>query len=144
MSYNSRICEPCKVSEVLAGACLVGRPASALGALLGFNTHLDGPQRKAIVVSLKSPLARSQSGRLTGQLVWLIRLLYMPKRVGSDSNPHPRAGRRANAIVDGAPRRPSMASEGVFFLAFVPFSHSIRIHFHLRQVSPETLAVASD
>src|SRR5450759_631000 len=46
MSCNSRICEPCKVSEVLAGACLVGRPASALGALLGFNTHLDGPHRR--------------------------------------------------------------------------------------------------
>src|ERR1035437_10009924 len=48
MSCNSRICEPCKVSEVLAGACLVGRPASALGALLGFNTHLDGPQRRLL------------------------------------------------------------------------------------------------
>src|ERR1017187_9452890 len=41
MSCNSRICEPCKVSEILAGACLVGRPAAAVSALLGFNTHLD-------------------------------------------------------------------------------------------------------
>jgi hypothetical protein len=76
-------------------------------------------------VSLKSPLARSQSECLTGQLVWLIRLLYMPTWIGSDGNPHPRAERRANAIVDGEPRRPSMASECVFFPAFVPFSHYI-------------------
>src|ERR1035437_5640645 len=33
--------EPCKVSEVLAGTCFVGRPVSALGALLGLTTQLS-------------------------------------------------------------------------------------------------------
>src|ERR1017187_5871882 len=39
MGRDSGMGEPCKVSEVLAGACLVGRPA--VGALLGPDTHLD-------------------------------------------------------------------------------------------------------
>jgi hypothetical protein len=34
--------ESCKVSEVLAGACLIGRPVSALRALIGFNTRVFG------------------------------------------------------------------------------------------------------
>lgn len=42
MSCDSRVREPCKVSEVFAGARRVGRPASVLGALLGFDTHLSG------------------------------------------------------------------------------------------------------
>src|ERR1039458_4719978 len=55
MRCNSRICEPCKVSEVLAGACLVGRPASAFGTLLGFNTHLDLSDLLFLLVILMQP-----------------------------------------------------------------------------------------
>ena len=49
MSCESGMHEPGKVSEVLAGTCLVGRPASALVALLGFNTHLGGPKGRGPV-----------------------------------------------------------------------------------------------
>src|ERR1019366_3081365 len=55
MSCNSRICEPCKVSEILAGACLVGRPAAAVSALLGFNTHLDLSDLLFLLVILTQP-----------------------------------------------------------------------------------------
>ena len=41
--------EPFKVSEVLAGSWLVGRPASALGILLGFDTHVAKPDEHALV-----------------------------------------------------------------------------------------------
>src|ERR1017187_1341106 len=59
MSCDSRMRETCKVSEVLAGACLAGRLASALGALFGLNTHLSGPSRSVIVAS-PSPLVRRE------------------------------------------------------------------------------------
>src|SRR6266849_8947979 len=64
--------ETCEVSEVLAGVFLVRRPQSALGVLLGLNTHLSGSSRRVIVVST-NPLALSRPS------VWLS-CYYTPQR----------------------------------------------------------------
>jgi hypothetical protein len=74
MSCDSRIREPCKVSEVFPGVCLVGRSASALGTLLGFNTHLSGHNQ-----ALLQDLCRSQPGYLYRSAGLVIRFVYTSK-----------------------------------------------------------------
>jgi hypothetical protein len=64
--------EPRIVSEILAGAALAGRRTSALGALLGLNTHLIG-HSGALLKCLSFQRLAVNPNKLTGQLVFAIR-----------------------------------------------------------------------
>jgi hypothetical protein len=67
----------------------------------------------------------------------------MSKCVGSEGNPHLRAERRANAIVEligNFPQSKPDVQKRVFFPAFVPFSHRIEFTSISVQYLPETLS----